>query len=95
MSLAHSTDKKIGGLHIGNKGRVWLPASSPTRPAQEGCSPFGCLDLLLGLHRTLLKAAQSLARWKYSNRQFLASQAEPSASERALARVETGGMRGD
>uniref|UniRef100_A0A453QVJ7 Uncharacterized protein n=1 Tax=Aegilops tauschii subsp. strangulata TaxID=200361 RepID=A0A453QVJ7_AEGTS len=38
-------------------GRVWLPAPSPTRPAREGTGLFGCLVFLLGLHRTLLKAA--------------------------------------
>ena len=56
---------------------------------------FGWLHTLLGLHSTKLKAPLGLARWKRSDRQFLASQAEASASERALARVETGGMRGD
>ena len=62
-------------------------------PNQEAL--FGCLVSLLGLHRTFLKAAQRLTRWKRSNRQFLASQAQASASEGALGRVEMGEMRAD
>ena len=71
-----------------------MPASSPTRPAREGRGLFGCLVFLLGLHRTLLKAAQSLARWKRSDRQFLASQAECGARSHGRVRGEgEGGWR--
>ena len=59
-------------LHI---GRVWLPASSPTRPARDECGLFGCLVLLFGLHSTMFKAALGLPHWERTNRQFLQGQA--------------------
>lgn len=75
------------------QGRVWFPALGPAWPVQERLSPFGWLHLLLGLHITKLKAHLSLACWKRSDRQFLASLAEASAHGGSLARGEMGGIR--
>ena len=85
-------------IRLGSCGEVGLRAClvawvKPNQAHARG--PFGCLVSLLALHRTLLKAVQSLVRWKPRNQQFLVSQVELSATEWALARVKTGGMPSD
>lgn len=68
-----------------HEGRVWLPALGPAWPAREESGPFDCLRLLCDPHGTNLKAHLGLARWKHSDRQFLASQAEASAQGGPIA----------
>ena len=53
---------------------------------------FDCPYSLLGLHSTELEAPLGLTRWKRSDRQFLASQAEASAQGGPLAQEEMGGI---
>ena len=80
-------------LVLNHIGRVWLPALGPAWPTREESVLFGCLHLPCVPHGTNLKAHLAVARWKRSDRQFLASQAEASAQGGPLARGEMGGIR--